>query len=127
MLVRPVCRDPLRTLYLTRGSIAQNRTSPGYFYAQHDYPRGSLHPTVIVDIEHTLETASTSDLQPGKWVNIIGYITKLRSDRSQGEVAQGSEAGVRVHVQALMIWSAGSPKLNYYEEALQLRKDTDNL
>jgi hypothetical protein len=46
-----------------------------------------------------LETLTHETLQQGQWVNVVGYVIEVQRATGKG--------GVKVHVQALMMWSAG--------------------
>ncbi|KAF1983256.1 hypothetical protein K402DRAFT_338718 [Aulographum hederae CBS 113979] len=76
----------------------------------HDYPREPAPKHAHVNIDHLLESVKSEDIQSGVWLNVVGYVSQ-HTPKS-------------VHVQALMMWSAGSIKLDVYERALNERLAT---
>ena len=64
----------------------------------HNYP-ANTNVTVVADVNLALETLTHETLQQGQWVNVVGYVTKLQRATGKG--------GVKIYVQALMVWSAG--------------------
>jgi hypothetical protein len=73
----------------------------------------------IVDVNLLLSTLRSTDTQIGEWVNVMGYITT--PPPKQFRNLEGRK--VDVFVQAIILWSAGSVKLDEYEKLLaeQLR------
>lgn len=72
-----------------------------------------------------METAKPVDFQVGTWVNVVGYVTKIRSRNDESQ--RVNDENLKVHIQAIMLWSAGSIKVDEYEKALEARKSADNL
>ncbi|KAF2488974.1 hypothetical protein BU16DRAFT_532018 [Lophium mytilinum] len=100
------------------GCVQEYTVSTGTLLLTHNHPPSSPTPatTARVNIDHVLETLkSTEVLQVGAWVNVIGYIT-ARPSRSAGDALRES------HVQAIVLWSAGSLNLEEYERAVEQRK-----
>ena len=79
--------------------------------------------TAAVDVNILLETVKGTDIQLGEWVNVIGYVRNKRehcSIRNEG-ASQRGESVRMVHVQAVMLWSAGALKVEAYEQAVASR------
>lgn len=77
-----------------------------------------------VDMSLLLATMKATDTQVGEWVNVMGYVTHEGSNpiRQKGRNIRVGNGEVRVNVQAIMCWSAGSVKLRVYEQALAERQ-----
>jgi Telomere capping, CST complex subunit len=79
-----------------------------------------------VDITLILESVKSEMLQPGTWLNIIGYrfneapprrVRVLRSESAEGNTQMGS-------VQAVLVWSAGALRIADYEKILLQQYET---
>lgn len=80
-----------------------------------------------MDVNLLLSSLKTTDTQPGEWVNVMGYVQAKTTQPAHGK---GGHKGmcnglVRVKIQAIMLWSAGSLKLGEYEKALASRMDME--
>jgi hypothetical protein len=67
-----------------------------------------------VDVNLLLGTLHSTDTQLGEWVNVMGYITGPLSSQHRNSEDKKANA----FVQAIVLWSAGSVKLNEYENFL---------
>lgn len=100
----------------------RNRTAPA-----------GVAVTARVNIEHVLESLKSEDLQVGAWVNVVGYVQRERRSRSRRRGTAGTATACREgggmrrgsKVQAVMLWSAGAVKLDAYERAVELRKQSE--
>lgn len=81
---------------------------------QHSYPPGTYH-RAFVDVTMLLETLKSTDTRIGEWVNVIGYITNPPSGNA---LQVNNQDGSVSHVQAIMLWSAGSINLAEYDKFL---------
>ena len=96
--------------------------------------------TAIVDVVHALggETFQNKDLEIGSWINVVGYICweqdkRLRRHRRKSNIEDQTIADSRtvsrgdefLKVQALMIWYAGSLRLDVYEQAVRMRMESE--
>ncbi|OCK83202.1 hypothetical protein K432DRAFT_291600 [Lepidopterella palustris CBS 459.81] len=113
------------------GCVDDYTVSSATLTLKHQHP-SSPPPTVAhVNIEHVLESVKSTELEVGAWVNIIGTITtgpvtlSASGPQSRRQTNQASGMVRRVHVQALVLWSAGSLKVDAYEKALEQRKVTE--
>ncbi|KAI9813311.1 MAG: hypothetical protein M1827_004253 [Pycnora praestabilis] len=110
----------------------------------HAYPPSpTLSPpkrpsAAYVNLHLLLSTLKTTDTAVGEWVNIIGYITAPRAPspqkarlplhktiRNQHETDREIEQHPTVHIQALMLWSAGAINLGDYERHLSERQEVE--
>ncbi|EHK99682.1 hypothetical protein GLAREA_00498 [Glarea lozoyensis ATCC 20868] len=99
------------------GCIQDYSSTSATCILEHKYPKDSS-VQVHVDVKLLLRTMSAGHSRVGEWVNVIGYITAVRSaHRTLPEITV-------VYVQALLLWSAGSFDLHGYEKSLdQQRRD----
>ena len=84
-----------------------------------------------MDVSLLLEGLKREDIQVGAWVNVIGYVEGISSDkigsehrlmdREKGRHASHHDEMIRVKVKAVMLWSAGALKTGEYERALEER------
>jgi len=66
-----------------------------------------------------LESVRAEMLQPGTWVNVIGYVNG--SPPRRGRVLRSESAGKKTEggsVQAVLAWSAGALRIKDYERTL---------
>lgn len=107
-------------LTVRHSSLASYDVSTGLLVLEHAFPSDAPHvPCVKVDITLVLESIESEMLQPGTWLNIIGYIDRsaLRKNRVLGsELTWGQTE--RGSVQALVVWSAGALRIGDYERIL---------
>jgi hypothetical protein len=84
---------------------------------EHNHPLGSPFKA-LVDVNLLLNTLKLHETQIGEWVNVIGYIKRIKIQDS----LSGDEREVRI--QALVLWSSGPFHLEGYEKSLD-RKITE--
>jgi hypothetical protein len=70
-----------------------------------------------VDVQLVLERLGAEQTRIGEWVNVIGYIT-LISAAATGQDSSRDES--MVHVQALLLWSAGPLDIQQYQISVQV-------
>ncbi|KAL1650839.1 hypothetical protein SLS58_000958 [Diplodia intermedia] len=131
------------------GCVDSYDARTGTLILKHAYP---TKPSVIarVNIDHVLESVKCTDLEVGAWLNIVGYVrsapetcsipaTVPWANRSgalptastqpppnrRSQMAQKKNVADGVHVQAIMLWTAGDIKLDNYEKAVDARKKAD--
>ena len=101
-----------------------------------------------VNVELLLSTLKASDTTVGEWINVIGYISSspppsilsfaastssnaLHLPKTSDETPQINghekikEICQAVHVQAIMVWSAGALKVGEYERIVKERKEVE--
>lgn len=90
----------------------------------HKFPISS-NVEALVDVRLLLERLTAEQISVGEWVNIIGYISSAPPAPVNNASKRKVEAPA-VHVQALMLWSAGPLDISRYENHLRrtLGKDT---
>lgn len=76
---------------------------------KHDCPPSDAPKLANVNIEHVLESIKRHEIDVGTWINVIGY-TERRKEKG-------------IHVQAIMVWSAGNVNLDAYGNAVEMRKE----
>lgn len=120
--------------------MVQYDVKRGVLALQHACPPPPHRATVaLVDVTLLLETLAGTDTQVGEWVNVIGYVaapgdkgSRAGGAKGGGETGRGRRddaegRGYSVRVQAIMLWSAGSVKIEEYERALAERQRVANL
>lgn len=80
---------------------------------QHEFPKGSSI-RALVDVRLLLEKLTAEQTSVGEWVNVIGYISTTPRAPVKKSSKRKMEASA-VHVQALMLWSAGPLVISQYE------------
>jgi len=88
---------------------------------EHNYPQGSHHKA-LVDVNLLLSTLKSNDTRIGEWVNILGYITPTPPETQNIIIGSITSGEPRLSmVQAILLWSAGSVRLQEYERSLAKR------
>ena len=95
----------------------------GCLLLTHNYPENARRVVACVQLDHVLEATKQEDLQIGTLVNIIGYVSEKAPERILD--VRKDIKGSRVVVDAVLLWSAGSVKLEEYEAALVARKQSE--
>jgi hypothetical protein len=80
---------------------------------EHQFPSENNHKA-LVDVNLLLGTLHSTDTRVGEWVNVMGYITAPSSKQHRSS----EDKQVNVSVQAIVLWSSGSVKLDEYEKFL---------
>jgi hypothetical protein len=94
-------------------SVIKYDISSAVLTLEHRYPPGS-DQRALVNVRLLLETLKSTDTRLGEWVNVIGYVTEPFSPgHSSVDVLKNTTS-----VQAIILWSAGSVKLEEYEKTL---------
>lgn len=97
-------------------SVTSYATASGLLTLQHQFPK-STEVQALVDVRLLLEKLTAEQTSVGEWVNVIGYINSPPS--SSVNMSTKRKRGLSaVHVQALMLWSAGSLDIGRYEMCL---------
>ncbi|ROW07583.1 hypothetical protein VPNG_06861 [Cytospora leucostoma] len=82
----------------------------------HQFPKSS-NVEALVDVRLLLERLTAEQTSVGEWVNIIGYISSAPPALVKNSSKRKVEAPA-IHVQALMLWSAGPLDISRYENYL---------
>lgn len=99
------------------GCVTSYATASGLLTLQHQFPK-STEVQALVDVRLLLEKLTAEQTSVGEWVNVIGYIS-LPPPSSSANMSTKRKRGLSaVHVQALMLWSAGSLDIGRYEMCL---------
>lgn len=90
---------------------------------EHNYPRNTStesHTRAIVDVNLLLETTRVDVLQPGSWINIIGYVQYGQKAKPRRGKANEKRIGENLpKVQAILAWNAGAVQVEKYERTLE--------
>jgi hypothetical protein len=96
---------------------------------KHNYPSSSTPVVAEVHLDHVLESITPTTTQSGTWLNVVGFINRDEGAGHQDVQAASKKSGRQmlkvVTVDAVMVWDAGSIKLDAYEKALEARKSCD--
>jgi hypothetical protein len=95
----------------------------GALWLAHRYPTASSPVVTRVDIDLVLESIKRIDLQIGAWINVMGLTCDITASTNANADEKVAGSARQTAVQAIMIWNAGSFKIEEYEESLQARKD----
>lgn len=92
----------------------------GRLLLEHAYPKQARPtPRVCVDVNLILESVHPLALSRGSWINIIGYTQETSlQNRKKSEQLQPRKDEV-VLVQAILIWNAGSLRIEDYEITIE--------
>lgn len=97
-------------------SVTSYATVSGQLTLQHQFPKSS-EVQALVDVRLLLEKLTAEHTAVGAWVNVIGYINSPPSASLNKSTKRKRDLSA-VHVQALMLWSAGSLDIGRYETCL---------
>lgn len=106
------CGDKVRFL----GCVTSYSIASAQLTLHHQFPKRSS-TKALVDVRLLLERLTAEQTSVGEWVNVIGYISSAPPLLAKKSSKQGLEASA-VHVQALMLWSAGPLNISRYETCL---------
>lgn len=91
----------------------------------HDFPPGHA-VEAVVDVRLVLEKLSGRLTADGAWINIIGYLAKVNGQLPISGVPT-DPSKLRVDIEAILVWSAGSLDIAKYEESLTHTKTIDEV
>ncbi|KUI58586.1 hypothetical protein VP1G_10959 [Cytospora mali] len=95
------------------GCVTSYSMASAQLTLHHDFPKQS-GVNALVDVRLLLERLTAEQTSVGQWVNIIGYISSAPSAPVKRSSNRRMEHPT-VHVQALMLWSAGPLDIGRYE------------
>lgn len=86
---------------------------------KHNYPASSDSVIAKVQLDHVLETITSTSTQVGAWLNVVGTVGKIgKLSRRRGNNLHASA----VAIDAVMVWEAKGIKLDEYEKVVEARK-----
>ena len=85
-------------------------------------PSPAIYSAALVDVNLLLSTLTATDMQRGEWVNVMGYVGDKILGFRRGD---GGPGEVRIKIQAILLWSAGSINLGEYEQILAEKQKKD--
>ncbi|KAK0643040.1 CST complex subunit Ten1 [Cercophora newfieldiana] len=107
------------------GCVTSYSTASATLRLEHQYPQNGPSVVAQVNVDLVLERLGSQETRVGEWVNVIGYITSIHPSTDSRKLS--GHGGPMVHVQALIIWSAGSLNVQQYEtsvDALRPKKSS---
>ena len=107
-------------------SVEHYDPSCGSVSLKHNYPSSSTPVVAEVRLDHVLESITHTTTQIGTWLNVVGFISR-DEDGGHKDVRAAPKKSSKpilkvVTIDAVMVWDAGSIKLDAYEKALEARK-----
>jgi hypothetical protein len=102
---------------LSLDSVTSYSKKTALLILEHNHPLGSPFKA-LVDVNLLLNTLKSHETQIGEWVNVIGYIERIKKQSPLSSEER------EVRVQALVMWSSGPFHLEGYEKSLD-RKVTE--
>lgn len=95
---------------------------------EHSYPDCSV-AVARVHVDVILENLQAADLEFGSWVHVIGTVKEIKHRKIPNRQDKGGSLQTRdkVTVQAAMLWSAGSFRIDEYERTLEARKAAEKV
>ncbi|KAB5554586.1 CST complex subunit Ten1 [Coniochaeta sp. 2T2.1] len=97
------------------GCVNSYSVTSGTLKMEHRSPPDA-NVAALVDVSLILEKLGAEQTRTGEWVNVIGYITA--APKSSGGRNPSSEHS-EVHVQALLLWSAGPLDIQQYRVSVE--------
>ncbi|EXJ67163.1 uncharacterized protein A1O5_09810 [Cladophialophora psammophila CBS 110553] len=102
------------------GCIVQYDAIKGQILVEHAYPRSaSPIPRLWVDINLVLENAKPTLLEPGTWINAIGYTRSSGWQTGKKSGKKPQDLYETVFLQAVLIWDATAVRIEDYEDILE--------
>lgn len=109
-------------MLIQNSSVTSYSTASAELTLCHNFPKTS-EVQAAVDVRLILEKLKTDHISIGQWVNAVGYIAI--SPAAKATTSRELKAGASiVHIQALMLWSAGPLDITRYEACLVDRGKT---
>lgn len=103
--------------YQRRLSVQNYNASTATLELVHSATTPGKNTVVYVDITAVLETVKHTELEVGAWINVVGYLVKV--PRKASDSKHSRSVPRHAYVQAIMLWSAGSVKLDEYEASVK--------
>ncbi|KAL4811519.1 CST complex subunit Ten1 [Aspergillus unguis] len=117
------------------GCVKTYHVSTGHLVLEHNYPRvrksgpkSKQHaPSITVDVNAVLEAVTWEELCVGAWVNVIGYVRQTSPALGDNVKEPAGSVFASVHVDAVVIFSAGVVDLGEYEQILSESLDAEKV
>lgn len=106
-------------------SVTSYSTASAELTLHHNFPKTS-EVKAVVDVRLLLAKLKSEQTSIGQWVNVIGYIAVLPPGPTAKSLKQPKTGDTIVHIQALMLWSAGPLDVNRYEVCLADMEKTND-
>jgi hypothetical protein len=92
-------------------SVTKYSTKTAMMTLEHNHPPGNSLKA-LVDVNLLLNTLKSNETQIGEWVNVIGYIERMKKQNTP------SNDDLEVQAQALVLWTSGPFDLQAYERSV---------
>ncbi|KIW28665.1 uncharacterized protein PV07_08308 [Cladophialophora immunda] len=120
VFIHEVASLPAASKVRLLGCIVRYDATKGQILLEHAYPRNaSSTPRIWVDVNLVLENVKPALLDPGTWINAIGYTRAptLQTEKRSGKTLQ--DVHDPVFMQAVLIWDAIAVRIEDYEDTLE--------
>ncbi|KAH0835179.1 hypothetical protein AYO21_10885 [Fonsecaea monophora] len=102
------------------GCVVQYDAIKGQLLLEHAYPRtSSPTPRIWIDVNLVLENVKPALLDPGTWINAIGYTRASTPQNGKKSTKRSQTIQGTVFVQAVLIWDAIAVRIEDYEDILE--------
>ncbi|KAL2016228.1 hypothetical protein VTK56DRAFT_4059 [Thermocarpiscus australiensis] len=98
------------------GCVTSYSPASGVLTLEHRLPEDACSVLALVDVNLVLESLGSEQTRFGEWVNVIGYVTGIAPTT---EIRDSLRGNPRVHVQALLLWSAGPLDVQKYQASVK--------
>ncbi|KAL1864287.1 hypothetical protein VTK73DRAFT_5978 [Phialemonium thermophilum] len=102
------------------GCVVSYSAASGILTLRHPDSPGGDNVSAHVDVELVLSRLAPEHTRRGQWVNVIGYVTLVPALSGSTKFSISSEEGQVVHVQALLLWSAGPLDIQQYTRTVEV-------
>lgn len=125
IFLHEIAKQPAGSKVRFLGCVVSYDISTGTLLLEHAFPTHTPQTSPAkVDISLILESIKADLLQPGTWLNIIGYVNRAASRRKRPALSGGISGQMeRSRVQALLAWNAGPVRVADYESILMQQRD----
>ncbi|EJT74224.1 hypothetical protein GGTG_08068 [Gaeumannomyces tritici R3-111a-1] len=122
VLLPALHKEPAGAKVRFLGCVESYATGDATLTLEHD--KAAAHgPRVraLIDVNLLLQSLKAEQTRAGEWVNVIGYIApEPDQPRAPGPLPGEHH---RVHVQAIVLWSAGSLNIQEYTSTVAARSN----
>lgn len=105
------------------GCVTDYEDGKGQLIVEHNYASGldsAPSTKAIVDVNMLLESMKIDAVQPGSWINIIGYVRNKSPRKARRSLSGHRMVGEDLpKIQAILIWNAGAVQVRNYEKTLE--------
>ncbi|KIV96900.1 hypothetical protein PV10_00714 [Exophiala mesophila] len=113
---------PSRSKVRCLGHIVEYDLKGSCALLEHTYPTSADITRIWLDVNLVLESTDRLVLQPGNWINVIGYVQNPAPAHLQKSSLAVKSTVSTTSLQAILVWDAGSIHLEEYERTMEEHK-----